>query len=152
MVHDDRELLGDLFYDGSAFIGTMIAIDREKRTWSVELDPKFGRLLKKRESEVYCLIGRPTERTATVTGFKKVVPQSGGEELWVIEMTWSKDHFEKSSKSTIFAEHDSEEWLNQKVIFVPSYASHLHESAQKIVSKAHLRAGGWLLEEGAKNE
>lgn len=157
MVHDDVELLGDLFYDGAAFVGQVVSAGNGDRpgewVWRVLLSEKFGRLLKKREAESYCLIGNVANPTIAISGFEKTSAQNaehGG--LWVIDMTWSKTNAASFSFSTHSDLNNSESWIGKTLIFVPSFAEDLHKNAQIVVEKSPGRPGAWLTEIGRNHE
>lgn len=157
MVHDDAELLGDLFYDGSAFIGKVIAVMPGEGSgewlWKVQLNEKFGRLLKKRSAESYCLIGKVANPTVAVSGFEKVISDSSsGENVWVLDMTWSKNNAPAFSFSTHTDVNMSDSWIGKTLIFVPSFAPKLHKDAQNVVSKSSSRPGAWLIQAGKAHE
>jgi hypothetical protein len=152
MVHDDAELLGDLFYDGSAFMGEVIDIgpgdSPGEWLWRVKLSEKFGRLLKKREAESYCLIGQVTNEPISISGFEKISEPDGHSSYWVVEMTWSKESAPKYSFSTHTDVNMSDTWKGQTLIFVPSFAERLHRDAQNVVEKSATRPGAWLTKLG----
>lgn len=153
MVHDDRELLGDIFYDGTGFVGKVISVsDDEECVWEVAIDEKFGRLLKKREGETYCLIGSPTNASVAITGFSKRELEPGHGLQWVVEFTWSKKNGGAMQNSTLALPAIYKDWVDQTVVFVPSFAKDLHDKAQKVVLKANRRRGSWTLREGAGDE
>ena len=153
MVHDDRELLGDVFYDGTGFVGKVISVsDDVECVWEVAIDDKFGRLLKKREGETYCLIGDPQNASVAITGFSKRELDGGSGQQWVVEFTWSKTNGAAMQNSTLVAQAISKEWVDHTVVFVPSFAHDLHDKAQKVVLKASRRRGSWTLREGASDE
>lgn len=153
MVHDDAELLGDLFYDGSAFMGEVIEIgpgdSPGEWLWRVKLNEKFGRLLKKREAESYCLIGQVTNPTIAISGFEKETEPDGSASSWVVDMTWSKANAMKFSFSTHSDVNISDTWKGQTLVFVPSFAENLHRDAQNVVEKSATRPGAWLTKAGA---
>lgn len=152
MVHDDAELLGDLFYDGSAFMGEVVDIgpgdSPGEWLWRVKLNEKFGRLLKKREAESYCLIGQVGNPTIAISGFEKVTEPNGQTSYWVVEMTWSKKNSISFSFSTHRELNISDSWKGQTLIFVPSFAENLHRDAQNVVEKSATRPGAWLTKVG----
>jgi hypothetical protein len=149
IAHYDREFLGDLFYDGSAFMAQILSVfpgdGAGEWTWQVKLSEKFGRLLKKREAESYCLIGKVTNPAMSVTGFEKVAGEiDGGADYWVLELTWSKQNALKLSESTHTDLNKSDSWIGKSLIFVPSFAVDLHRNAQTAVIKSPKRLGAWL--------
>jgi hypothetical protein len=150
LVHDDRELLADVFFDGTGFIGKVrrVTIDADgKCSWFVELNEKFGRLLKKRENELYCLIGKPTNPDASIASFTKhpMDIELESPENWVLEMTFSSSDAMNIPQTTRQGIPPmAQEWVGETVIFVPSFAEHLHRAAQSVVLRASGRAGGWL--------
>lgn len=151
MVHDDRELLGDVFYDGTGFVGKVISVEGDDECiWKVELNEKFGRLLKKREGETYCLIGSTLNKEVAITGFAKAKATAGNsnELVWVVEFTWSKSNAAAYQMSTYKGQAVDKAWEGQTVVFVPSFAADLHDKAQKVVLKARFRRGAWMLTDG----
>lgn len=155
MVHDDVELLGDVFFDGVGFTGKVLSVSADTEcVWKIELNEKFGRLLKKRESETYCLIGNPKNPSFAITGFTKEQPSeaaSGTQLVWVVELTWSKENSTKWSFSTENAVNNSPNWVGKQVILVPSFAEKLHKDAQNVVKRSSTRPGAWALA-GGSNE
>jgi hypothetical protein len=153
MVHDDRELLGDVFYDGTGFVGKVISVsDDIECVWQVALDEKFGRLLKKREGETYCLIGSPKNASVAITGFSKHELVPGAGQQWIVEFTWSKTNGAAMQKSILEEQAISKSWIDETVVFVPSFAQDLHNKAQTVVLKASRRRGAWTLHEGVAGE
>jgi hypothetical protein len=155
MVHDDFELLCDVFYDGIGFMGKVLSVSADVECiWKIELSDKFGRLLKKRESEAYCLIGNPKNPSIAITGFSKQRPQdysNNADLVWVVELTWSKENSTKWSFSNEKAANNSQTWVGKQVILVPSFSEKLHKDAQNVVQKSKSRPGSWLLK-GESNE
>jgi hypothetical protein len=157
IVHDDVEFLGDLFYDGVAFVGQVISAKEGEMPgewlWRVRLNEKFGRLLKKRAAESYCLVGNVANPTIAISGFEKIASHVEGEPaVWVIDMTWSKKNALKFSFSTHTDMNNSESWIGMSLIFVPSFAENLHRDAQNVVTKSPGRPGAWLIQAGEKHE
>ena len=151
LVHDDRELLADVFFDGTGFMSVVRQVEQQPDgscIWRVELDEKFGRLMKKRENEHFRIIGNPRKNPeAAVTAFTKH-PKGlnlAEAENWVVELSFSSSDAMRIPQTT---RNDippiSDEWVGATVIFVPSFAEHLHEAAQSVVKRAANRAGGWL--------
>lgn len=163
MVHEDPELLSDLFFSGLAFIGKVVYIDPEadgKCTWKVQLSPKFGKLLKRRQGETYCVIGSPENPSCEVTGFSQLMQNVEGKNtsIWEVSLRFSKTNEypngnEKYKAFTVPMEtNESEAWLGRSAIFVPSFAAHLHEKAQKAVQISIRRQGSWLIGAGEASE
>jgi hypothetical protein len=157
IVHDDVEFLGDLFYDGTAFVGQVISAKEGDMPgewlWRVQLNEKFGRLLKKRAAESYCLIGNVANPTISISGFEKIAsPVAGEPAVWAIDMTWSKANAISFSFSTHTDMNNADSWIGKTLIFVPSFAENLHRDAQNVVTKSPGRPGAWLIQAGDKNE
>jgi hypothetical protein len=117
--------------------------------WRVKLNEKFGRLLKKREAESYCLIGQVTNPTIAISGFEKETEPDGHASSWVVDMTWSKANAIKFSFSTHSDVNMADTWKGQTLVFVPSFAENLHRDAQNVVEKSATRPGAWLTKAGA---
>lgn len=158
LVHDDNELLADVFYDGTAFMGTVRAVEpgtevNDSWVWKVELSDKFGRLLKKRDNEHFCLIGKPTNPDAVISAFNKHVtsiPMQDSEH-WLVDMTFSSKNAGTVPMTLgVGLPPKAQEWVGQEVIFVPSFAERLHKDAQNVVRNAPKRPGGWLFRRGTQ--
>jgi hypothetical protein len=163
MVHDDPELLSDLFFSGLAFIGKIIKVLPEpdgKVTWKVLLSPKFGKLLKRRVGETYCVIGSPYNPSCEVTSFSQSIQKVGGSEfsVWEVNLRFEKKNEfpngnEKFQTFVIPMEtNDSNSWVGRSTVFVPSFAEFLHEKAQRAVKLSVRRPGSWLITAGETNE
>ena len=163
MVHDDPELLSDLFFSGLAFIGKIIDVKTEtdgKVTWKAQLSPKFGKLLKRRLGETYCVIGSPDNPSCEVTGFSQSIQNVEGTDtsVWEVELRFEKKNDfpninENYQKFVIPMEtNDSNNWKGCSAIFVPSFAKFLHDKAQRAVELSIRRPGSWLISAGETNE
>jgi hypothetical protein len=163
MVHDDPELLSDLFFTGLAFIGKVVGVQPEpdgKVTWRVLLGPKFGRLLKRRVGETYCVIGSPHNPSCEVTSFSQSIQNVDGSELsvWEVNLRFEKKNEfpngnEKYQTFVVPMEtNDSKTWEGRSTIFVPSFADFLHDKAQRAVKLSARRPGSWLVSAGETSE
>lgn len=146
MVHDDIELLADALYKGEGFLGVVKeVIVGETTTWVVKLDAKYSQLLKRRESESYRLAGSETEAEAILDAFDEGVGDSEG---WTLRLSWAgKSPEQTGTNYVVKAKHNSQEWVDQKVIFAPSYSATLHKNALQAVKSSIGGKGAWLFEE-----
>jgi hypothetical protein len=166
MVHDDPELLSDLFFRGLAFIGKIADVQPEtdgKVTWKVQLSPKFGKLLKRRLGESYCVIGSPKNgknSSCEVTQFSQVIQNVDGRDasIWEVSLRFGKANLypNENENFSVFAVpmeiNDSESWIGRTTIFVPSFAENLHKGAQTAVERSISRQGAWLISAGEADE
>jgi hypothetical protein len=162
VVHDDKELLKDLFVEGTAFIAKVEEVwadeidDKVFQFWKVRLPPKFAGLFKRRASETYRVLGA-LEGTVEATLLDAEASESAGNgpSDWLLTLRWSKDGELGSRANRVLSEPESLD-LNVKVsdpaligkniIFVPSFAPKLFDDAIEAAEMSPRGRGKWIYE------
>ena len=164
VVHDDKELLKDLFVEGTAFIAKVEEVwadeieDNVYHFWKVRLPPKFAGLFKRRASETYRVLGALDGTVeATLLDAEASESPGSGPSDWLLTLRWSKDGELGSRANRVLSEPESLE-LNVKVsdpglvgrdiIFVPSFASRLFDAAIDAAEMSPRGRGKWIYEMG----
>ena len=162
VVHDDKELLRDLFVEGTAFIARVsdtfarTVEDREHQFWEVVLPQKFVALFKRRASETYRVLGT-LDGTLEATLLDPDEGEAGQVESADARLLlrWNKDGVLGSRANKTLSAPESLDlnmkvsdptFIGKEIIFVPSFAPRLFDAAIEAAEKSKRGRGKWIYE------
>jgi hypothetical protein len=148
LIHYDDELLMEALLEGVALGGHVVKTEliagakEADCLWVVELSPRSAKYYKRRLQEKLSPLGSPT-RTVEVVHLEHKLDEgheSGGR--WFVTLKWDKANKVRMRHIELLVPH--QDWVGQKVAFVPSYVEIHFLTAMKALKMARTGASAWL--------